>query len=179
MATDPPSLRFRWALFAMVPLAACQGSETARDVPSLVPNSLHGLALVERRSGSDAASLIQRLHDRSVAPVKSEIGSYDSGEMQAVVYVSRFESAEDAGTALIDMAEGIGTGSSGFGHHESVTIAGVEVHRVVGHGQLHYFFARATDVTWLSVPPSLARPALAQLLNVDVDTLSPDEGTAG
>lgn len=179
MGADPRYLRFCWTLLAITPLVACQAGEPARETSSLLPSTLHGLALVERRSGRQAASFIERLHGRSVAPVETEIGSYDSGDTQAVVYVSRFKSAEEAGTALADMAGGIAKGATGFGHHETVTIADVKVHRVVGHGQLHYFFARETDVTWLSVPPSLARPALAQLLNVDVRTLSADEGTAG
>jgi hypothetical protein len=163
------------AALLAVACAGCRGGD--QDIPSALPETLHGLELVEHRSGDDAATFIEHLHEKSVAPVESNIGIYGVGEMQAMLYVSHFASAPRADSVLAVMAEKIGTGSSGYGHHTVVTIAGTQVHGVLGHGQVHYFYTKGSDLTWLSVPPPLARPALAELLGVELKEVSREDVT--
>lgn len=67
------------------------------------------------------------------------------------------------------MSRAIGGESNGFGHHESFRVDGKQVEFVVGQGQVHFFFARGTDVYWLGIDARLARGALAQLLDVEVE----------
>jgi len=96
---------------------------------------------------------------------------YTPEEMRAIIYISRFESADVASEQLDAMATAIGSGSSGYGHHMQTEIGGLTVHSVFGHGAVHYFYTRGTDLTWLAAPPMLARAALAQLLEAEIDQI--------
>jgi hypothetical protein len=163
-------------------LLACAAPDTREEVPSEagsissegtseLPAEIHGLALTEMQSGADAADAVGSLHGRSVAPLETRIGIYGPPEMRVAVYRSRFGSSDEAYGQLEAMATRIGSGSSGYGHHVEADVAGTPVHQVFGHGQVHYFFAQAAYVTWLSAPPSIARPALAELLGLGLDSL--------
>jgi hypothetical protein len=147
---------------------ACSGGETATRLPA----ELHGLQLVESRVGDDASELIAGMHEGdSLAPGESEVGFYGTDDMRAVLYVSQFATEEDAHAQFVAMSLGIGGGSSGYGHHTQSEIGGLKVHSVFGRGQIHYFYTSGPDVTWLAAPPAVARPLLAELLEIAVDSI--------
>jgi hypothetical protein len=99
------------------------------------------------------------------------VGFYASGDDRAVLYLSRFPDADTARAQLASMAAMIGRGRSGFGHHAETEIGGTVVHAVLGQGRAHFFFARDREVVWLAADPAVARPALAELLGVAVDSI--------
>ncbi len=150
-------------------VAGCGGNEG--DAALFLPEQIHGLPLIESQSGGDAAQAIGSLHEESVAPTESYIGTYGPEDLRMVLYVSRFGSADDARAQLAAMSERIGSGSSGYGHHTEYHIGGIEVHAVFGQGQIHYFYARDADLTWLATPPMLSRPVLGELLGIAVDSI--------
>ena len=159
----------RFAIYALVAVlaAGCATEEAAAPLPE----SIHGMALVESHSGSEAAEILVELHEAEVVPPDNYIGHYGTEEMGAVLYVSRFETAAAADSFLVAMATRIGPGSSGFGHHSSFDAVDHLVHMVFGHGQVHYFYAEAEDLVWLAVDARLARPALAELLQTATDSI--------
>lgn len=134
-----------------------------------VPQKIHGMELIREISGKAAAGMIARLHGKDVAPAESRIGHYGAEPPHATLYISRFESEEQAQSLLVDMSLRIGEGSSGFGHHEHFDVKAKEIHLVLGQGQSHYFYAEGAHVFWLGIDPRMARAGLAELLEVDVD----------
>ncbi len=156
--------------------SACQRGDTDGAPP--LPQELHGLELGDVRTGDDAARLIGRLHGGSVSPSESYVGYYGPPDMRAILYLTRFHDHSGAQAQLVAMADRIGSGSSGFGHHTQFHVLGIEIHSVFGYGQIHYFFARESDVVWLGMPPPVARAGLADLLHVEVDSI-PSLGGSG
>jgi hypothetical protein len=149
--------------------AACQRGDTDGAAP--LPRALHGLELGDVRTGDSAAALIGRLHGKDVSPRESYVGYYGPPEMRGVLYLSRFDEEQTAQLQLAAMADRIGSGSAGFGHHTQFVIGETVVHSVFGFAEVHYFFAEETDVAWLSMPPQIARAALAELMEVELDSI--------
>lgn len=159
-------------------LGACGSAPPpARDTPPLPP-ALGSLTLVARTAGEDARDLIAHLHPGPLAAGESEIGFYASAEDRAVLFVSRFGSADTAAAQLAMMARLIDLGRGGFGHHAEAAVGGVTLHATLGQGRVHYFFARNGDVVWLAADTPVARAAVAGLLDVPEDSLPgpPDAG---
>ena len=142
--------------------SACSGQETN----SPLPPEIRGLPLVQVISGEDAVRMTERLHGKAVAPSETHIGRYGTGSTHAMLYVSHFDSDQEAESVLAAMSASIGDGSSGFGHHEQFSIDRRGVHMVIGQGQVHFFFVRTADLFWLGMDAEMAREGLAQLLGV-------------
>jgi hypothetical protein len=165
---------------AALAVAGLVGSACVRgegDSATPLPRELHGLELGDLHTGDDAARLIGRLHGSNVSPSESYVGYYGPPEMRAILYLSRFHDHSGAQSQLVAMADRIGSGSGGFGHHTQFHVLGIEIHSVFGYGQIHYFFARESDVVWLGMPPPMARAGLADLLLVAVDSIPSLGGT--
>lgn len=152
-------------------LAAGCGGEAHEGGAAPLPDAIHGLALVESHSGSEAAQILIEMHGAEVVPPENHIGHYGTEELGAVLYVSQFDGAAAADSFLVAMAQRIGAGSGGYGHHASFDAADHRVHMVFGHGQVHYFYADAQDLVWLAVDPRIARTALAELLKTATDSI--------
>jgi hypothetical protein len=144
----------------------------------LLPGQLHGLQLVETRSGEEAAGEIGRLHKQDVAPRASEIGVYETEGVRAELYVSAFGSADEATAQFEAMIGAINEGAEGFGHHTHFDVTGRDIHVVFGDARINYFYAEGERLTWLAVrQPMFARAALAELLDVAVDSIPRLPGT--
>lgn len=169
LTTFRPPRNTPYLLLAVL-AAGCAG-EAADGDASPLPASIHGMALVESLSGSEATEILSELHGADIVPAENHIGHYGSEQVGAVLYVSRFAGAAAADSFLVAMAGRIDAGSTGFGHHASFDAAEHQVHMVVGHGQVHYFFAEGRDLVWLAVDPPIARPALAELLQTRTDSI--------
>lgn len=150
--------------------AGCAG-EAAEGGATPLPAAIHGLALVESHSGSEATEILVEMHGAEVVPPENYIGHYGTEDMGAVLYVSRFGAAAAADSFLVAMGTRIGPGSSGYGHHASFDAADHLVHMVFGHGRVHYFYADAEDLVWLAVDARIARTALAELLQTQTDSI--------
>ncbi|UCC72634.1 MAG: hypothetical protein JSV86_20120 [Gemmatimonadota bacterium] len=152
-------------------LLCCAEPRAPQAGTDLLPQQVHGLQLSESRSGERAAGFIGRLHGKSVAPLESHVGLYGRGGMQAVLYVSRFASRQEALTQADAMVARIAAGVPGYGHYSHFSVAATVVYSTFAQGQVHYFFAKDIDLTWLAATPKLARPAIAELLNVSIDSI--------
>jgi hypothetical protein len=113
--------------------SACVRGEADSATP--LPRELHGLELGDLHTGDDAARLIGRLHGSNVSPSESYVGYYGPPEMRAILYLSRFHDHSGAQSQLVAMADRIGSGSGGFGHHTQFHVLGIEIHSVFGYGQ--------------------------------------------
>ncbi len=144
----------------------------------LLPEQLHGLQLTESKSGDEAAGMIARLHKQDVAPRASEIGVYAAEGISAELYVSAFQTADEAVAQFEGMVSAITKGVEGFGHHTHFDVGGRDVHVVFGDARINYFYADGERVTWLAVQqPMFARAVLAELLGVAADSIPRLPGT--
>lgn len=144
----------------------------------LLPGQLHGLQLVESKSGTEAAAEIARLHKQDVAPRASEVGVYESDGIRADLYVSSFNTPAEASAEFEAMVTAIDQGVEGYGHHTHFDVAGRDVHVVFGDARINYFYASDNKLTWLAVrQPMFARAALAELLGVALDSIPRLPGT--
>lgn len=164
------------AIFAV---AANGCSERAPSTGSdLLPQQLHGLQLVESKSGDEAAGVIARLHKGDVAPRATEIGIYEAEGLNAELYVSAFQTADEAVAQFEAMVSAVTEGVEGFGHHTHFDAGDRDVHVVFGNARINYFYAEGERLTWLAVTqPMFARAALAELLSVELDSIPRLPGT--
>jgi hypothetical protein len=84
---------------------------------------------------------------------------------------SRFASVEMADSLLGEMSESIGEGSDGFTHHTRFEAGDREIHMVLGQGQVHFFFARDGELTWLGIDAAQARAGLSEILGLTEEIL--------
>jgi hypothetical protein len=181
----PTALRPRsliTCLLVALPLAiGCGGGDRPAAGDSPLPPAIHGLPLVEQHEGREAAEILGEMHEQDVAPSESYIGHYGTDAMGAVVYISRFGSPAEADSQQVAMATGIrrADGASGYGHHSRFRVTGKRVDMVFGFGQIHYFYAEDERLMWVGAHPAIARAALAELMNVPLDSVRTVEDVTG
>jgi hypothetical protein len=168
-STDPHPIIPILCILALTS-AACS-DRPATNGSELLPAQLHGLQLVESHSGEEAAATIADLHKQDVAATETEIGIYGSEEMRAELYVSVFQSTDEAATQFEAMVDAITAGVPGYGHHTHFDVEERDVHIVFGDGKINYFFGEGERLSWLGANPTIARAALADLLEVDVNLI--------
>jgi hypothetical protein len=144
----------------------CGCSREAHDV---LPPRLAGAILARRLEGEEARAIVNRLHGKGVAPLRSLIGFYgDDAGSAAIVYVSVYSEPGEASGVAARMRDGILRGGSVFGAYTEYEVAGRRIAGCTGTGSQHYFFAAGRGVYWLAAPGGKAF-SLAQDLAVRVD----------
>jgi hypothetical protein len=160
-----------WLRLLLAVLPACAGDRPPVADSSGLPDTVGGMAKVQSVTGQEARDLIGLLHPGPLAPAESEVGFYATDADRAVLYVSRYGSADTARQQLQLMSAVIGRGRGGFGHYSETEIGGTVVHAALGQGRSHFFFTRDREVVWLAADPEPARAALADLLHLDTDSI--------
>ena len=159
-------------LFLTLAATACQGGQTTGDAGPL-PAEIHGMELVDVHSGAEASGVLERMHTSGAAPeADNYVGHYGTEEMGAIVYLSRFATADEAQEQLTAMAQGIDRGAGGFGHHIRFRAGSKPVHITFGQGRVHYFWDEDVDLIWLTLnDAAVARPVLAEMLQTSTDSI--------
>ncbi len=161
------SVRSTFVLALILLAAGLPPQGCSRDSRSPeVPKELAGLPITRELQGEEAARLVTRMHGKAVVPKENIVAYYGRERIPNVVYLSRYPSEDGAKQALKRMAEKIGPGSYGFTHHGRFSVQSIPVHFVLGHGQIHFFFAKGKGLYWLAIDPTRAQEALADLLEV-------------
>ena len=159
-------------LFLALTAAACQGGQTAGDAGPL-PAEIHGMELVEVLSGAEASGVLEQMHASGAAPeADNYVGHYGTEEMGAVVYWSRFATADEASGQRVAMSQEIGSGTGGFGHTIRFRGGSKWVQITFGQGRVHYFWDDDVDLVWLTLSDAaVARPVLAEMLQTTTDSI--------
>ena len=159
-------------LFVSLTAAACQGGQTAGDAGPL-PTEIHGMELVEVQSGPDASGVLEHMHASGAAPAADNyVGHYGTEEMGAVVYLSRFATADEASEQRVTMSQGLDRGDGGFGHTIRFRAGSRWVQITFGQGRVHYFWDDDVDLVWLTLnDAAVARPVLAEMLGTTADSI--------
>jgi hypothetical protein len=125
----------------------------SRGVHDVLPPRLDGAILSRSLEGEEARAIVNRMHGKGVAPVRSLIGFYgDDAGSAAVLYVSVYSEPEEASGAVTKMRDGILRGGGVFGEYTEFDVAGRRVSGCTGMGAQHYFFAAGKGVYWVAAP---------------------------
>ena len=159
-------------LFVTLTATACQGGQTTGDAGPL-PAEIHGMELVEVLSGAEASGVLEQMHASGAAPeADNYVGHYGTEEMGAVVYWSRFATADEASGQRVAMSQEIGSGAGGFGHTIRFRGGSKWVQITFGQGRVHYFWDDDVDLVWLTLSDAaVARPVLAEMLQTTTDSI--------
>ena len=158
--------------FLALAAIACQGGQADGDAGPL-PADIHGMELVEVESGPDASGVLEQMHASGTAPeADNDVGRYGTEEMGAVVYWSRFATADEASEQRVAMSRGIGSGAGGFGHTTRFRGGSKWVQITFGQGKVHYFWDDDVDLVWITLSDAaVARPVLAEMLQTTTDSI--------
>lgn len=143
----------------------------AQNHREILPKDLGPLRLEKSLSGGEAQSLLDRLHERSVAPKLSLMGQYSSTSSSATLYVSVYDSTSHAAEALDRMTARIKAGNAVFRHYGEGRNRGLKVSRCTGLGQVHFLFRFRERLLWLAVDPSAASRTLDALADVVLNSV--------
>lgn len=115
-----------------------------------LPNNVFGLSLTKKLTGSEAESFVNRLHYGTVAANENEIGFYSSEKGSAVIYISYYNSYDEANEILLQMVEKIENVPSPFEGGDSFELSDHIIYRYSGLGQSHFVFSSDNVLLWIS-----------------------------
>lgn len=115
-----------------------------------LPNEVFELSLTKKLTGSEAESFVNRLHYGTVAAEENEIGFYSSEKGSAVIYISYYNSIDEASEILLQMVEKIENVPSPFEGGDSFELYDHIIYRYSGLGQSHFVFSSGNILLWIS-----------------------------
>ncbi|NIR49502.1 hypothetical protein GWO43_13465 [candidate division KSB1 bacterium] len=130
----------------------------------LLPQELSGLKLSRTMNGQEAKNFVNRLHFQEVAASKNEIGFYEEDKKSAIIYISHYETAEQAETEERKMTDKISPQNSVFVGGKYLDVNGKQVYRCFGMGQIHFVFSHKRQLFWISVDTLMGKEFLSAYL---------------
>ena len=124
------------------------------------PEAVGALRLVHALRGKEALQAIDRLHGRGLAGTDAYVAHYKRDGFIATPYASRPASASMTEAQIEKMVTGIRAGKTPFHHPKASERDGTTVYSALGEGQIHYFYRRGADLTWIAADPLVAREVL-------------------
>ncbi len=153
-------LRLTASLLLLISLIYCS------DNPEYMPAGISGLSLTNRLTGKEAAEFLNKLHLQKVTDEQTEIGFYTSNAADAVVYLTYYSNAEEAGEYEARMTDKILNEKTPFIMGEYKNVEGKKIFRTFGMGQTHFVFSHRNVLIWLSLNTSLANDFLEEYLEI-------------
>lgn len=120
----------------------------------------------------EATAIINKMHGKALDDCKNSIAYYGSNDSKNILYVSVYESAENAKANIMNMAMKMANGSSVF---SPLTYGkmGHDVHfKTEGMGLKHYFYRTDNILIWWQVEPDKADITYNDLLKYDFSALN-------
>jgi hypothetical protein len=133
----------------------------ANPTPVLIPDTLAGLPLTDRKTGKQAASDFSQLHGEQFPLTSGVVGAY--GNHQATLWVAGALLEPITTEMVIAMRDKIAEGRSPFTPIGEISDNGRTIYSLDGMGQRHYYFQSGKFVIWLAIETDLAEIALQQL----------------
>lgn len=121
-----------------------------RDSPAF-PGQLNDYQRTRIITAEEASRIINRLHENPVAARRNEICLYENDHGQVMIYVSYYESPNDAEQEWQRMIDKISVQNSVFIEGTVFLSGRTSVYRCFGLGQTHYVFAKGNRLFWLSL----------------------------
>lgn len=129
-----------------------------------LPNRIGSLQQVRLLEGEKADAILNQMHDKDVTPETNKIGMYSGAEGGAVVYLSVYNSDDDANAAFAQMTRSIEHGNLLFTGYRKVRFGKIDASFCVGQGQDHYFFVSGDRLYWLAADNVIAEKVVNELV---------------
>ena len=130
--------------FSLVLLMKCSGAE-------LFPEYIEDCQLVKTNHGKLAGETINNYHEHPIAPGVNDIGYYENDSASISIFVSTFDTPEQAAAAYEKMVIKITPFNSPFNQGKYIYIDGNDVFRYYGIVDYHYVFVREKQVFWMKI----------------------------
>ena len=129
------------------------------------PENIHNLQLVKLVEGEEAKNFVDKLHFQDVATNKNQIGFYKNDGDDALIYISFYDSEDEALEDEKKMTEKISPENSIFIAGKYIDFNGRKIYRTFGMGQAHYVFSHENALIWVSVNTHYADEFLTDYFN--------------
>ena len=143
------------------PVAAVSGSQQFT-----FPTQIADLQLGHSSQGEEAVAEINRLHGKEIEMKNGYLAHYESDRTKAVLYISEFDSEDQAREQIDKMKKKIGKGSKGFAPLQELEVEERILYSLLGFHQIHYFYLDSHKVIWLAADPFRAELVLKDVLGV-------------
>jgi hypothetical protein len=142
---------------------ACGQEQTTTELPE----QLAGLYLVRVDRDEIARNKLSQMHHgANFAQYESVIGTYRDQGVEAMVYLTMFDSEEKSAEMMSRMVENIKMQKSPeFSYVKKFERKGKIIHSAAGAGQSHYFFRNGKKNVWISAPTTVGESVLNDFLN--------------
>ncbi len=128
------------------------------------PIQIAGLELRHSSQGREATAEINRLHGKEIEMKNGYVVHYESERTRTMLYISEFDSEDQAREQIEQMKKKIEKGSKGFGHFRELEVEERTLYLVLGFGQIHYFYLDSNRVIWIAKDLSMAELVLKAAL---------------
>ncbi len=122
-----------------------------------LPEKVGDMMLVKTIEGEEAKKNINELHFQPVTENENLIGYYENLSGQAIVYVTIYQSNEDAVRDFDKMTKKISPENSVFVYPQFFDFENNKIYKCFGMGMSHYVFALNKKLYWISVDTHLAK----------------------
>ena len=140
-----------------------------------LPKTIGDLSLFNVIQNQEAASIIDKMHGKTLDDCKNYIAHYGSDPLKNILYVSVYENAETAKTNLKRMAMKMANGSSVFSPLTHTKMGDTVYFETEGMGLKHYFYRTDNILIWWQVEPDKAETTYNDLLKFDFKGLNNQE----
>lgn len=130
------------------------------------PAQMASLKLGHFSQGEEAMANISKLHGKEIEMKNGYVAHYESDRAKAMLYISEFDSQDQARQQIELMRKKIEKGSKAFAHLRELQVEERTIYSVLGFGQIHYFYLDSNRVIWLAVDPPVAELVLKAALEV-------------
>lgn len=130
------------------------------------PTQITSLKLGHFSQEEEAMANISKLHGKEIEMKNGYVAHYESDRAKAMLYISEFDSQDQARQQIELMRKKIEKGSKGFAHFRELEVEERTIYSVLSFGQIHYFYLDSNRVIWLAVDPSVAELVLRAALKV-------------
>jgi len=129
-----------------------------------LPGTVDNFKLTKKLTGKQALDFVNRLHFENVTDEENMIGFYSYENNNAMIYVTVYDTDNEAEINYQRMTEKISPHNSVFTKGKYLTLDGNIVYRCFGMGQTHFVFFKNNVLVWLSADSNLANKLVEDYL---------------
>ncbi len=116
-----------------------------------LPEQLFEYKIEKRLQGDEALKFVNNLHFDNVTNQENEIGFYNDGKKDLIIYITHYKNQDEAKANELKMTEKISPQNSVFFAGKYIEIENEKVYQCYGMGQAHYVFSANGKLFWISV----------------------------
>lgn len=131
-----------------------------------LPETLFEYKLEKKLDGEEAKNFVNKLHFNEVTDLQNEIAFYQKENKNLTIYITHYNSQEEALKDEIKMTDKISPENSVFIAGKYFQVNNKNVYECFGMGQAHYVFSSNGKLFWISVDSVTGRDFLKNYLEL-------------